>query len=162
MIPQRHGCTLSDSAAGSGPLTWNDRKVHTMKMNTVISGLAISLALVAAPVSADGQLRGAMSAVSNVAGAIQEQNEYNNFKWNKNAGPTGPVVNSTDARRQSGFRWASHPASEANGRTAAIEVGADAGQTGTRWMIRNDVDQAGTRWMIRNDVSQSGTRWMIR
>lgn len=162
MIPQRHGCTLSDSAAGNGPLTWNDRKVHTMKMNTVISGLAISLALVAAPVSADGQLRGAMSAVSNVAGAIQEQNEYNNFKWNKNAGPTGPVVNSTDARRQSGFRWASHPASEANGRTAAIEVGADAGQTGTRWMIRNDVDQAGTRWMIRNDVSQSGTRWMIR
>jgi len=133
-----------------------------MKMNTVISGLAISLALVAAPVSADGQLRGAMSAVSNVAGAIQEQNEYNNFKWNKNAGPTGPVVNSTDARRQSGFRWASHPTSEANGRTAAIEVGADAGQTGTRWMIRNDVDQAGTRWMIRNDVSQSGTRWMIR
>jgi hypothetical protein len=133
-----------------------------MKMNTVISGLAISLALVAAPVSADGQLRGAMSAVSNVAGAIQEQNEYNNFKWNKNAGPTGPVVNSTDARRQSGFRWASHPASEANGGTAAIEVGADAGQTGTRWMIRNDVDQAGTRWMIRNDVSQSGTRWMIR
>ncbi len=133
-----------------------------MKMNTVISGLAISLALVAAPVSADGQLRGAMSAVSNVAGAIQEQNEYNNFKWNKNAGPTGPVVNNTDAKRQSGFRWASHPASEANSRTAAIEVGADAGQTGTRWMIRNDVNQAGTRWMIRNDVSQSGTRWMIR
>ena len=101
-----------------------------MKMNTVISGLAISLALVAAPVSADGQLRGAMSAVSNVAGAIQEQNDYNNFKWNSKNAPTGPVVNSTDARRQSGFRWASHPASEANSRTAAIEVGADAGQTG--------------------------------
>jgi hypothetical protein len=162
MFPKRYGCALSDAAASSGQLTWNDRKVHTMKMNAVISGLAISLALVAAPVSADGQLRGAMSAVSNVAGAIQEQSEYNNFKWNSKNAPTGPVVNSTDARRQSGFRWASHPASEANGRTAAIEVGADAGQTGTRWMIRNDVDQAGTRWMIRNDVSQSGTRWMIR
>lgn len=133
-----------------------------MKMNTVISGLAISLALVAAPVSADGQLRGAMSAVSNVAGAIQEQNEYNNFKWNKNAGPTGPVVNNTDAKRQSGFRWASHPTSEANSRTAAIEVGADAGQTASRWIIRSDVSQAASRWIIRSDVNQTASRWIIR
>jgi len=162
MFPKRYGCALSDAAASSGQLTWNDRKVHTMKMNAVISGLAISLALVAAPVSADGQLRGAMSAVSNVAGAIQEQSEYNNFKWNSKNAPTGPVVNSTDARRQSGFRWASHPVSEANGRTAAIEAGADAGQTASRWIIRSDVGQAASRWIIRSDATQAASRWIIR
>ena len=133
-----------------------------MKTKTLISGLAISLAMIATPTLADGQLRGAMSAVSNVAGAIQVQNDYNNFKWNNKTNTTGPVVNASDAKRHSGFRWATHPSSEANSRTAAVETGADAAQTGTRWMIRSDVDQAGTRWMIRSDVDQAGTRWMIR
>ena len=133
-----------------------------MKTKTLISGLAVSLAIVAGPALADGQLRGAMSAVSNVAGAIQVQNDYNNFKWNNKATATGPVVNASDAKRHSGFRWATHPSAETNSRTAAVKSGADAAQTGTRWMIRSDVDQAGTRWMIRSDVDQAGTRWMIR
>ena len=133
-----------------------------MKTKTLISGLAVSLAMVATPVLADGQLRGAMSAVSNVAGAIQVQNDYNNFKWNDKINTNGPVVNTSESKPHSGFRWATHPNADANSRTAQVEAGADAAQTGTRWMIRSDVDQAGTRWMIRSDLDQAGTRWMIR
>ena len=133
-----------------------------MKTKTLISGLAISLAMIATPTLADGQLRGAMSAVSNVAGAIQVQNDYNNFKWNNKTNTTGPVVNASDAKRHSGFRWATHPSSEANSRTAAVETGADAAQTASRWIIRSDANQAASRWIIRSDVNQAASRWIIR
>jgi hypothetical protein len=133
-----------------------------MKTKTLISGLAVSLAIVAGPVLADGQLRGAMSAVSNVAGAIQVQNDYNNFKWNNKTTATGPVVNASDAKRHSGFRWATHPNAETNSRTAAVEAGADAAQTASRWIIRNDANQAASRWIIRSDANQAASRWIIR
>lgn len=133
-----------------------------MKTKTLISGLAVSLAIVAGPVLADGQLRGAMSAVSNVAGAIQMQNDYNNFKWNNKTTATGPVVNASDAKRHSGFRWATHPNAEINSRTAAVEAGADAAQTASRWIIRSDAGQAASRWIIRSDANQAASRWIIR
>ena len=133
-----------------------------MKTKTLISGLAVSLAMVATPVLADGQLRGAMSAVSNVAGAIQVQNDYNNFKWNDKINTNGPVVNTSESKPHSGFRWATHPSADANSRTAQVEAGADAAQTASRWIIRSDADQAASRWIIRSDANQAASRWIIR
>lgn len=133
-----------------------------MKTKTLISGLAVSLAMVATPVLADGQLRGAMSAVSNVAGAIQVQNDYNNFKWNNKINTNGPVVNTSESKPHSGFRWATHPNADSNSRTAQVEAGADAAQTASRWIIRSDADQAASRWIIRSDANQAASRWIIR
>ena len=117
---------------------------------------AISLAILTTGVNADDQLRGAMTAVSNVASAISEKGDYSNSKWiNKNE-QRGSVVNTTKATGNT-FKWAQR--SRQNGElTAAV----DAEQSKARWLIRNDAEQSKARWLIRNDAEQSKARWLIR
>ena len=117
---------------------------------------AISLAILTTGVNADDQLRGAMTAVSNVASAMSEKSDYARFKWiNKNE-QRGSVVNTTKATGNT-FKWAQR--SRQNGElTAAV----DAEQSKARWLIRNDAEQSKARWLIRNDAEQSKARWLIR
>ena len=118
---------------------------------------AISLTILTTGVNADDQLRGAMTAVSNVASAISEKGDYSNSKWiNKNE-QRGSVVNNTTKATGNTFKWAQR--SRQNGElTAAV----DAEQSKARWLIRNDAEQSKARWLIRNDAEQSKARWLIR
>jgi len=117
---------------------------------------AISLAILTTGVNADDQLRGAMTAVSNVASAISEKGDYSNSKWiNKNE-QRGSVVNTTKATGNT-FKWAQR--SRQNGElTAAV----DAEQSASRWVMRNDASQSASRWVMRNDANQSASRWVMR
>ena len=118
---------------------------------------AISLAILTTGVNADDQLRGAMTAVSNVASAISEKGDYSNSKWiNKNE-QRGSVVNNTTKATGNTFKWAQR--SRQNGElTAAV----DAEQSASRWVMRNDASQSASRWVMRNDANQSASRWVMR
>ena len=131
---------------------------------------AFSLSVVATGAHADDQLRGGMTAVSNVASAMSQQAGKANFKWLERANKGGSIVNSTQQAPASTFKWAER-AKQQGELTASIDVKQsgtrwimrnDASQSGTRWIMRNDADQSGTRWIMRNDADQSGTRWIMR
>ena len=128
-------------------------KFTSLKVATAV----FTLAMAATGAQADEQLRGGMTAVSNVASAMNQQSGKASFKWLEKAEKGGSIVN--NAQRVSGgtFKWAER-AKQQGELTASV----DGKQAGTRWLIRNDAEQAGTRWLIRSDAEQSGTRWLIR
>ena len=127
-----------------------------------IARCATALILTASTAYADEDLRGAVTAISNVAAGVAADTPHNGFRWAESSHEAGPVVNSQTDNRRSGFRWATHPSMEASEQTAAVARVGSADQTGSRWVIRNDASQAGSRWVIRNDTSQAGSRWVIR
>ena len=146
--------------------------IKTLSVTAVITGLLLSTSAA----FADGQLRGGMTAVRNVAGTINSQNQYADIKWQTGrAVSSAPTVAAGD-NSEASFKWAdrnnrrSDGANMAQGLTARDGSEAamrwvirnDADQSGMRWVIRNDADQSGMRWVIRNDADQSGMRWVIR
>ena len=122
-----------------------------------ITAAAISLALLTNGAVADEQLRGAMTAVSNVASAISDKSDYNNFRWINKSSQTGSVVNNTQRPSGNTFKWA-----EGARQTGEMTASVDGEQTRARWLIRNDADQNRARWLIRNDADQNRARWLIR
>jgi len=122
-----------------------------------ITAAAISLAVLTNGAVADEQLRGAMTAVSNVASAISDKSDYNNFRWINKSSQTGSVVNNTQRPSGNNFKWA-----EGARQTGEMTASVDGEQTRARWLIRNDADQNRARWLIRNDADQSRARWLIR
>jgi len=130
----------------------------TMKLTTIkVATAVLTLAMAATGAQADEQLRGGMTAVSNVASAMNQQSGKASFKWLEKANKGGSIVNDTQRVSGNTFKWAER-AKQQGELTASV----DGKQAGTRWLIRNDAKQMGTRWLIRNDAEQSGTRWLIR
>ena len=127
-----------------------------------IARCTTALMLTAGTAYADDDLRGAVTAISNVAAGVAADTPHNGFRWAETSQDMGPAVNLPAENRRSGFRWATHPSMENSGHTAAVKNIGKVDQTGSRWVIRNDASQAGSRWVIRNDASQAGSRWVIR
>ena len=132
-----------------------------MKLKRILTSCFAVSALVSGQALADSEVRGAVTAVSNVASGVAAQTPHNGFRWAKEESVSGPAVNSQTQAKRSGFRWASHPASGDSNRAVA-EAGGDANQSASRWVIRNDAGQAASRWVIRNDAGQAASRWVIR
>ena len=118
---------------------------------------AISLAVLTNGAVADEQLRGAMTAVSNVASAISDKSDYNNFRWINKSSQTGSVVNNTQRPSGNTFKWA-----EGARQTGEMTASVDGEQSASRWVMRNDADQSASRWVMRNDANQSASRWVMR
>ena len=133
-----------------------------MKVIKVITGCAAAVMLSANAAYAEEQLRGAITAVSQVAAGVSAHTPHNGFRWAELSRDTGPAVNTPDGGKRSGFRWSSHPGDQSNSQTAAVANTEDANQTASRWIIRNDSNQAASRWIIRNDADQNASRWIIR
>lgn len=127
-----------------------------------IARCATALILTASTAYADEDLRGAVTAISNVAAGVAADTPHNGFRWAESSHEAGPVVNSQTDNRRSGFRWATHPSMEASDQTAAMSAVEEVNQTASRWIIRNDAGQAASRWIIRNDANQAASRWIIR
>ncbi len=128
-------------------------KFTSLKVATAV----FTLAMAATGAQADEQLRGGMTAVSNVASAMSQQSGKASFKWLEKAEKCGSIVNNAQRVSGSTFKWAER-AKQQGELTASV----DGKQAGTRWIMRNDADQSGTRWIMRNDADQSGTRWIMR
>jgi len=143
----------------------------TMKLTTIkVATAVLTLAMAATGAQADEQLRGGMTAVSNVASAMNQQSGKASFKWLEKANKGGSIVNDTQRVSGNTFKWAER-AKQQGELTASVDgkqagtrwiMRNDANQSGTRWVMRNDADQSGTRWIMRNDADQSGTRWIMR
>ncbi len=143
-----------------------------MTFKTILSAVAVAgaMTLMANSAAADGQLRGSMTAVNNVASAITQQDSYGRFKWSESDRRSGPAVNTAERTKNSSFKWASRNA-ETGRKTASIDAKAsrhrwilrnDADQARHRWILRNDADQARHRWILRNDADQARHRWILR
>ena len=134
-----------------------------MSVKKTLTNTLLATALISATgfAHAEGQLRGGMTAIHNVASAIATQNGYSNFKWVEGSRDSGPVVNRASRASSNTYKWASHP-SATGAQTAGIEVSADAEQTRHRWGLRNDADQSRHRWGLRNDADQARHRWGLR
>ena len=132
---------------------------RTLGFTAVIAGLLLS----ASTAFADGQLRGGMTAVRNVAGSINNQNQYADIKWQSGRAVSSASV-AASGNSDASFKWADRNShSRGNASDMAQNASAlDGSEAGVRWVIRNDADQAGVRWVIRNDADQTGVRWVIR
>ncbi len=127
-----------------------------------IARCTTALMLTAGTAYADDDLRGAVTAISNVAAGVAADTPANGFRWAETSHDVGPAVNLPAGNRRSGFRWATHPSMESSGHTAAVSAVEEVNQTASRWIIRNDANQAASRWIIRNDAGQAASRWIIR
>ncbi len=134
-----------------------------MSVKKVLTNTLLATALIGGSglAQAEGQLRGGMTAIHNVASAIATQNGYSNFKWVEGTRSSGPVVNRASRASTNTYKWASHP-SATGSQTAGIEVSADAEQTRHRWTMKNDADQTRHRWTMKNDAEQARHRWTMR
>lgn len=130
-----------------------------MSFKTILSVAAVAGAMtfMANNAAADGQLRGSMTAVNNVATAITQESGYGRFKWAESDRSSGPAVNTADRGQASSFKWAGRNA-ESGRKTASI----DSQTSRHRWILRNDADQARHRWILRNDADQARHRWILR
>ena len=133
-----------------------------MKLIKVLTGCVTAIALTAGNAFADNEMRGAVTAVSNVASSVVAATPHNGFRWADRADTSGPTVNVPQQADRSGFRWVSQPAAVGNNSTVASEEGLDVNQTASRWIIRNDASQSASRWIIRSDADQNASRWIIR
>jgi len=133
-----------------------------MKTTTTLktAAIVISLATASTQVFAQGEVRGAISAVNHVASAIITKSNGSTLQWGKKAQANGAVVNTSEPA-QGGIRWADKR-SVSNHTTAAVEAGSGVVESGSRWVLRNDAEQAGSRWVLRNDAEQAGSRWVLR
>jgi len=131
----------------------------TLGFTAIITGLLLS----ASAAFADGQLRGGMTAVRNVAGSINNQNQYADIKWQSGRTVSSASV-AASGNSDASFKWADRNShSRGNAANMAQNASAlDGNEAGVRWVIRNDAEQSGVRWVIRNDAEQSGVRWVIR
>ena len=131
---------------------------------------AAALIFVAAPVFADGEIRGGVTAVSIVAGSVAAEAPHNGFRWGQKRPEAAPLVNTQEVTAHSGVRWADRnkqgsaagPVADSNQAASRWIIRTDGGQAASRWIIRNDGSQAASRWIIRNDGSQAASRWIIR
>ena len=133
-----------------------------MKTTTTLktAAIVISLATASTQVFAQGEVRGAISAVNHVASAIITKSNGSTLQWGKKAQANGAVVNTSEPA-QGGIRWADKR-SVSNHTTAAVEAGSGVVESGSRWVLRNDAEQTGSRWVLRNDAEQAGSRWVLR
>ena len=132
-----------------------------MKLKRILTSCFAVSALVSGQALADSEVRGAVTAVSNVASGVAAQTPHNGFRWAKEESVSGPAVNSPQASDHDGMRWVANPKG-ATGPEVAADDSANASQTASRWIIRSDADQSASRWIIRNDADQSASRWIIR
>ena len=130
-----------------------------MKLKAMIGAASVfvSLAAIAAPASADGQLRGGMTSVKVVASTLASQTQYTDVKWT-----TGRAVSAASEPRDTrgdNFKWANR-----QNRHGAAVVVSDRDSAGARhkWGIRADADQARHKWGIRTDAHQARHKWGIR
>ena len=133
-----------------------------MKLTKGFTSCIAAVALMSSAAYADSEMRGAVTAVSNVAIGLAAETPHNGFRWAEREDATGPAVNTPQQANRSGFRWANHPAATDDSQAVAAEERIDANQSASRWVIRNDADQAASRWVIRNDAGQAASRWVIR
>ena len=131
----------------------------TLGFTALITGLLLSTSAA----FADGQLRGGMTAVRNVAGSINNQNQYADIKWQSGRAVSSASV-AASGNSDASFKWAdrnSHSRGNASNMAQTASV-LDGSEAAMRWVIRNDADQSAMRWVIRNDADQSAMRWVIR
>jgi len=135
-----------------------DMKIKTTLKTTAV---VVSLATLSSYTFAEGQVRGAMSAVNHVASAIVVQNGSEALKWGRKATNTGSVVNASAAPEAGGIRWADKRSFN-NSDTAVVETGSGAVESGSKWVLRNTAEQTGSKWVLRNTVEQTGSKWVLR
>ncbi|MEE4204215.1 MAG: hypothetical protein V2I45_11330 [Halieaceae bacterium] len=144
-----------------------------MKLKATIGAASVfaSLAVIAAPANADGQLRGGMTSVKVVASTLATQTQYTDFKWTD--GRAVSAASEPRNTRGDNFKWGkrnfepeiltvSNESPDANEARSRWGIRADADQARSRWGIRADADQARSRWGIRADADQARSRWGIR
>ena len=133
--------------------------IKTILVATVV---AAGLATGTSAALADGQLRGGMTAVNNVASAIADKNSYASYKWGESSKASGAVVNKQEQSSQSNFKWATKARPAPGASESVAEAKTDASVSRHRWILRNDADQARHRWILRNDADQARHRWILR
>ena len=133
-----------------------------MKTTTTLktAAIVISLATASTQVFAQGEVRGAISAVNHVASAIITKSNGSTLQWGKKAQANGAVVNTSEPA-QGGIRWADKR-SVSNHTTAAVEAGSGVVESGSKWILRNKPEQAGSKWILRNTPEQTGSKWILR
>ena len=134
-----------------------------MNIKTILGAtvVAAGLATGTSAALADGQLRGGMTAVNNVASAIADKNSYASYKWGESSKASGAVVNKQEQSSQSNFKWASKEDGASETQVEGSEI-VDARSARVRWTLRNDAEQARVRWTLRNDADQARVRWTLR
>jgi hypothetical protein len=130
-----------------------------MKLKATIGAASVfaSLAVIAAPANADGQLRGGMTSVKVVASTLATQTQYSDFKW-----ADGRAVSAASEPRNTrgdNFKWGKR--TQKNGDSVAMSARDSVGAR-HKWGIRADVEQARHKWGIRADAEQARHKWGIR
>ena len=75
-----------------------------MKLKRMLTSCFAVSALVAGQALADGEVRGAVTAVSNVASGVAAQTPHNGFRWAKEESVSGPAVNAAQDSDHDGVR----------------------------------------------------------
>ena len=158
-----------------------------MKLKRILTSCFAVSALVSGQALADSEVRGAVTAVSNVASGVAAQTPHNGFRRAKEESDS---IIDFEVRRlirprrsdHDGMRWVANPKA-ATGPEVAADDSANASQplrggssatTPTSQPLGMDhpqrrrpsgldrsTDQSASRWIIRNDADQSASRWII-